>query len=57
VADATVAQGAGGLANAAKRALTCGRPHAVRDLADLIERIGPAVDAPKAVDLKPAFAA
>ena len=48
---------AGGLANAAKRALTCGRPNAVRDLADLIERIGPAVDAPKAVDLKPAFAA
>jgi UDP-N-acetylglucosamine--N-acetylmuramyl-(pentapeptide) pyrophosphoryl-undecaprenol N-acetylglucosamine transferase len=48
---------AGGLANAAKRALTCGRPNAVRDLADLIERIGPAVDAPKAVELKPAFAA
>jgi len=48
---------AGGLANAARRALTCGRPNAVRDLADLIERIGPAVDAPKAVELKPAFAA
>jgi UDP-N-acetylglucosamine--N-acetylmuramyl-(pentapeptide) pyrophosphoryl-undecaprenol N-acetylglucosamine transferase len=48
---------AGGLANAAKRALTCGRPNAVRDFADLIERIGPAVDAPKAVELKPAFAA
>jgi UDP-N-acetylglucosamine--N-acetylmuramyl-(pentapeptide) pyrophosphoryl-undecaprenol N-acetylglucosamine transferase len=47
----------GGLANAAKRALTCGRPNAVRDLADLIERIGPAVDGSKPVELKPAFAA
>ena len=45
------------LANAAARALTCGRPNATRDLADLIERIGPAVDAPRAVQLKPAFAA
>ena len=48
---------AGGLTNAARRALTCGRPNAVRDLADLIERIGPAIDAPKAVELKPVFAA
>lgn len=46
----------GGLANAAKRALTCGRPHAVRDLADLIERIGPAVDGPAPVKLKEAYA-
>ncbi len=38
---------AGGLANAAKRALTCGRPNAARDLADLIERFGPAVDGPR----------
>ena len=50
-----------GLANAAKRALMCGRPNAARDLADLIERIGPAVDGPmpaevKAVQFKPAFA-
>ena len=45
-----------GLANAARRALTCGRPNAVRDLADLIERIGPAADSPKRVELKPAFA-
>ncbi len=29
------------LANAARQALTCGRPNAARDLADLIERIGP----------------
>jgi UDP-N-acetylglucosamine--N-acetylmuramyl-(pentapeptide) pyrophosphoryl-undecaprenol N-acetylglucosamine transferase len=47
----------GGLANAAKRALSCGRPNATRNFADLIERIGPSVDAPKAVELKPAFAA
>ena len=46
----------GGLANAAKRALTCGRPNAVRDFADLIERIGPAVDGPAPVKLKEAFA-
>ena len=50
-----------GLANAAKRALMCGRPNAARDLADLIERVGPAVDGPmpavvKAVQFKPAFA-
>ena len=45
-----------GLANAAKRALTCGRPNAARDLADLIERVGPAVDGPVPVKLKPAFA-
>ena len=47
----------GALANAAKRALTCGRPNAARDLADLVERIGPAVDGPRPVELKPAFAA
>lgn len=47
----------GALANAARRALTCGRPNAARDLADLIERIGPAVDGPAPVELKPAFAA
>ncbi|MES2288238.1 MAG: undecaprenyldiphospho-muramoylpentapeptide beta-N-acetylglucosaminyltransferase [Pseudomonadota bacterium] len=45
------------LTNAAKRALTCGRPNAARDFADLIERIGPAVDGPAPVELKPAFAA
>ncbi len=45
------------LANAAKRALSCGRPNAARDFADLIERIGPAVDGPMPVTLKPAFAA
>jgi UDP-N-acetylglucosamine--N-acetylmuramyl-(pentapeptide) pyrophosphoryl-undecaprenol N-acetylglucosamine transferase len=28
------------LANAAARALTVGRPHAARDLADLVERVG-----------------
>ena len=28
------------LANAAARALSVGRPHAARDLADLVERIG-----------------
>jgi len=37
------------LANAAKRALMCGRPNATRDLADLLERIGPAVDGPMPV--------
>ena len=47
---------AGGLANAARRALGCGRPNAARDLADLIERIGPAVDGPVPVRLRPAFA-
>lgn len=46
----------GGLANAAKRALSCGRPNAVRDFADLIERIGPAVDGPKPVVFKEAYA-
>ena len=46
----------GGLANAAKRALSCGRPNAVRDFADLIERIGPAIDGPAPVKLKEAFA-
>lgn len=30
----------GALANAAKRALNCGRPDAVRDLADLVENLG-----------------
>lgn len=44
------------LANAAKKALECGRPNAARDLADLIERIGPAVDGPMPVKLKPAMA-
>ena len=43
-----------GLANAARRALTCGRPNAVRDFADLLERIGPAVDGPKRVATKTA---
>jgi len=33
---------AGGLANAAKRAWGCGRPDAARDLADLVESMGPA---------------
>jgi UDP-N-acetylglucosamine--N-acetylmuramyl-(pentapeptide) pyrophosphoryl-undecaprenol N-acetylglucosamine transferase len=28
------------LANAAARALSVGRPHAARDLADLVERVG-----------------
>ena len=47
---------ASGLANAAKRALSCGRPNAARDFADLIERIGPAVDGPVPVTLRPAHA-
>ena len=46
----------GALANAAARALTCGRPNATRDLADLVERIGPGVDAPKQVKMRVAHA-
>ncbi len=46
---------AGGLANAARRALTCGRPNATRDFADLLERIGPAVDGPRAVATQTAW--
>ncbi len=44
------------LANAAKRAKSCGRPAATRDLADLVESLGPAVIPPRPVPLKPAFA-
>jgi UDP-N-acetylglucosamine--N-acetylmuramyl-(pentapeptide) pyrophosphoryl-undecaprenol N-acetylglucosamine transferase len=40
------------LNNAAARALSVGRPHAARDLADLVERIGNGV-APVAVGLTP----
>ena len=46
----------GALANAAARALTCGRPNATRDLADLVERIGLGVDAPKQVKMRVAHA-
>jgi len=45
------------LANAAKRAWKCGRPNATRDLADLVERIGPVPVPPARVQFKPAFAA
>ena len=45
------------LANAAKRARGCGRPDATRDLADLVESVGPAVDPPVPASFKPAFAA
>ncbi len=44
------------LTNAAKRAKSCGRPDATRDLADLVERFGPAPIPPRPVPLKPAFA-
>ena len=44
------------LTNAAARALTCGRPNATRDLADLVERIGPAADAPKQAKMRVAHA-
>ncbi len=37
------------LANAAKRAWNCGRPNATRDLADLIENLGPAAIPPDRV--------
>jgi len=40
------------LNNAAARALSVGRPHAARDLADLVERIGNGA-APVAVGLAP----
>ena len=35
----TIASDPQALANAAERALSVGRPHATRDLADLVERI------------------
>jgi UDP-N-acetylglucosamine--N-acetylmuramyl-(pentapeptide) pyrophosphoryl-undecaprenol N-acetylglucosamine transferase len=44
------------LANAAKRAKSCGRPDATRDLATLVERFGPAVDPPAAAAFKPVLA-
>lgn len=46
------------LANAAARARGCGRPHATRDLADLVEAIGtkPLGDVPVGSALRPALA-
>ncbi len=41
------------LANAAKRAWNCGRPNATRDLADLVESLGPAAIPPDPVRAKP----
>ncbi len=45
-----------GLANAAKRAWGCGRPEATRDLADLIESIGPAPIGMQPASFRPAYA-
>ncbi len=45
-----------GLANAAKRAWGCGRPDATRDLANLIEHIGPAPIGMQPATFKPAYA-
>ena len=45
-----------GLANAARRAWSCGRPDATRDLATLIERMGPAEIGLHPARLKPALA-
>ena len=44
----------GALQNAAKRAKTCGRPNAARDLADLLESIGPAPITNDALRIRPA---
>ena len=44
------------LINAAKRARSCGRPNATRDLADLVENLGPAAIPPDRVRPKPALA-
>jgi UDP-N-acetylglucosamine--N-acetylmuramyl-(pentapeptide) pyrophosphoryl-undecaprenol N-acetylglucosamine transferase len=44
------------LANAAKRAWNCGRPHATRDLADLVEALGPAAIPPDPVRARPVAA-
>ncbi len=44
------------LTNAARRAKSCGRPNATRDLADLVEHLGPAPIGMKPVSFKPAFA-
>jgi UDP-N-acetylglucosamine--N-acetylmuramyl-(pentapeptide) pyrophosphoryl-undecaprenol N-acetylglucosamine transferase len=46
----------GALQNAAKRAWNCGRPHAARDMADLLESIGNAPLMNDAVTVKPAAA-
>lgn len=40
------------LANAAKRAWNCGRPNATRDLADLVENLGPAAIPPNPIKAK-----
>ncbi len=45
-----------GLANAAKRAWECGRPDATRDLANLVESIGPAPIGLQPATFKPAYA-
>ncbi len=44
------------LANAARRARGCGRPEATRDLADLVESLGPAPIGLQPASFKPAFA-
>jgi len=44
------------LENAAKRAKSCGRPEAARDLADLIESLGPAPIPPTPITFKPVLA-
>jgi UDP-N-acetylglucosamine--N-acetylmuramyl-(pentapeptide) pyrophosphoryl-undecaprenol N-acetylglucosamine transferase len=62
-ADAEAGARAGALQNAAKRAWGCGRPNAVRDLADLVEGLGREpimtpvrVEEPPAAKLQGAFA-
>ena len=47
----------GALANAASRARGCGRPEATRDLADLVESLGPAPVGFQPASFKPAYAA
>jgi UDP-N-acetylglucosamine--N-acetylmuramyl-(pentapeptide) pyrophosphoryl-undecaprenol N-acetylglucosamine transferase len=47
---------AGGLANAAKRSWGCGRPDATRQLADLVESMGPAPIGMQPASFKPAYA-
>jgi UDP-N-acetylglucosamine--N-acetylmuramyl-(pentapeptide) pyrophosphoryl-undecaprenol N-acetylglucosamine transferase len=44
------------LANAAKRAKSCGRPDATRDLAYLVENLGPAAIPPAPIKVKPLLA-
>ncbi|RJF91498.1 undecaprenyldiphospho-muramoylpentapeptide beta-N-acetylglucosaminyltransferase [Sphingomonas cavernae] len=46
----------GALANAAKRAWNCGRPNAARDLADLVENLGPQPVGGEPIRMRPAQA-